>query len=32
MNILSPSMLAANFGELGKELQTIEENGTYILT
>ena len=27
MNILAPSMLAANFGELGKELRTIEENG-----
>ena len=27
MMILSPSMLAADFGNLGKELQTIEENG-----
>ena len=27
MIILSPSMLAADFGNLGKELQTIEENG-----
>lgn len=27
MNILSPSMLAANFAELGKELQTIKANG-----
>ena len=27
MMILAPSMLAADFGNLGKELQTIEENG-----
>ena len=27
MMILSPSMLAADFGNLGKELQTIEKNG-----
>lgn len=27
MMILSPSMLASDFGNLGKELQTIEENG-----
>ena len=31
MMILAPSILAADFKELGKEIQTIEENGAQYL-
>ena len=31
MNILAPSMLSADFKELGKEIRTIEENGAQYL-